>query len=434
MSELEFSEKACAHLRRLQEHPCAPRYNHQSSDLLNKDRLADVQRFQLAVLPEKFWEPGQLPEWMPEFLERVFHEVPYYSDFGDAPTQFEAIPTVDRTVLARGVERFVPDSVPLSEITVYFTSGTSGKKLQVPTDAGVSSKVPAMMGRLLAPCGVSLPKGAEKVAVAVLFFQKETLTYPSLSHYLQGAATLKLNLHPDQWRDPKDRGEYLRACAPKIVAGCPQSLASLIEVAPDFKPEAIFSSAVTLTEGFRETLRATFDCPIFDIYGLTEAKFIAARGEQNGWDLVSPDLYVEILDPEGRARPAGVWGEITLTGGRNRCLPLVRYRTGDFGALEFRGSQPYLSRFQGRPEVRLVDGQARPLSRVDVAKVLSEFPLFGFTFHQNEDATYRFCYTGEASERKLAEAISQAFGLQGEVERVSRWEGKSREFSSDLDS
>lgn len=42
------------------------------------------------------------------------------------------------------------------------------------------------------------------------------------------AGLAKINLHPDDWRDPDDRARYLDALAPEIVAGDPISFAALL--------------------------------------------------------------------------------------------------------------------------------------------------------------------------------------------------------------
>ena len=54
--------------------------------------------------------------------------------------------------------------------------------------------------------------------------------------------------------------------------------------------------------------------------------------------------------PPAEPVPAGERGEITLTGGFNFCLPLLRYRTGDFASLDFvRGSRCCAGSRAGRP-------------------------------------------------------------------------------------
>jgi len=71
---------------------------------------------------------------------------------------------------------------------------------------------------------------------------------------------------------------------------------------------------------------------VLEVYALTEAGIIAVKSDR-GHAILPHDLYVEVLDDDGVPCPEGVRGEVTLTGGRNPFLPLLRFRTGDFASL-----------------------------------------------------------------------------------------------------
>lgn len=427
-STLRFNAASVEHFRALLEHPSAPRFNFESSDLLDRSTLQDVHRFASEVLARPFWAEGQLPDWMPGFLQAQFESVPFYRSLGGRPASFETIPTVSREHFSLGVERFVPDHVNFDDITVYTTSGTSGSSLSIPTDAAVTSKVLALMDNLLSEQGARLPRGPGAVAVAAVFSQEETLTYASLSHYLQGAATLKLNLHPAAWNCDGDPARYLLEANPSVVSGCPRSLRHLAQVVPGLRPLAVFSSAEALEEELQEQLGEVFACPVYDVYGMTEAKFISARGRGDEHLLLSPDLYVEILNPEGRPVAAGELGEVTLSGGRNRCLPLLRYRTGDLARLTFRGSRPLLYDFRGRAPVGLRDGKGGSISSLDVIAGLRKLPLIGFSFEQFEDLSYRFSYCGEVESSVVTGLLKERLGLNGKASKITSWSGKQHLF------
>lgn len=426
MSELPFSESARRHLESLSEHPHAPRYNFSSSDLLDSNRLGEVKDF--ALTDRLFWREGEVPEWIRALTERVFRTVPFYREMGDAPANFQAVPPISRAELAELPERLVPDDVSLEELTIYTTSGTTGSAVKIPTDPAVSSKTLVLMEQMMSRFGARFPRGPGEVALAALFYQDKTLTYPSLSRYLNEAATLKLNLHENDWRDPGDRGAFLEQLAPAVITGCPFSLSVAADCAPGLSPQAVFSSATPLSDGLRLRLGEVFGCPVFDVYSLTEAKFIAARSDGPGHDLLGSDVYVEILDPEGRILPCGEKGEITVTSGRNKCLPLLRYRTGDFASLEFRGSQPYLRDLEGRRESRLTDGAGRERPALDLVNALRELPVVGFSFRQSEDRTYQLSYCGQVEPKTVRAALETALGLKGEVSRMENWEGKPHQF------
>ena len=173
MNELPFSESARRHLESLSEHPCAPRYNFSSSDLLDSNRLREVKQF--SQTDRLFWREGEVPEWVHRLTRRVFETVPYYREMGDPPSSFAAVPPISRAELSEHPELLVPDEMSLEELTVYTTSGTTGTALRIPTDPALSSKTLVLMEQMLSRYGGRFPRGPGKVALAALFYQEEPI-------------------------------------------------------------------------------------------------------------------------------------------------------------------------------------------------------------------------------------------------------------------
>ncbi len=62
---------------------------------------------------------------------------------------------------------------------------------------------------------------------------------------------------------------------------------------------------MALGGGLRNRLATKFDCPVMDLYGITEAGLIAWRPDNGPHRLLPRRLHVEILSPAGNAvRPA----------------------------------------------------------------------------------------------------------------------------------
>ena len=78
-----------------------------------------------------------------------------------------------------------------------------------------------------------------------------------------------------------------------------------------------------------------------------------------GHVLLQPRMLVEVLDDQGEPVAPGARGELTLTGGFNFCLPLLRYRTGDFGSLADTPAGPAILGLEGRRPVRFLRCRAR---------------------------------------------------------------------------
>ncbi len=101
-----------------------------------------------------------------------------------------------------------------------------------------------------------------------------------------------------------------------------------------------------------------------------------------GWVLLQPRLYVEIVDGDGHAVPPGTRGEVCVAGGFNLCLPLGRYRTGDFAELAMAEGEPVLLDFAGRSPVRFRAAYGRWHNNIDVSHALRHLPVAQFGLHQ----------------------------------------------------
>jgi phenylacetate-CoA ligase len=187
----------------------------------------------------------------------------------------------------------------------------------------------------LSTVGVKL-EGGRRVSIVHVCAQRGTVVLCSVSSYLGGAGFVKVNLDPADWNDPDDAARFLDDGDPELITGDPFALWRLMQIETRLKPRAIVSAGTLMSKGLRTRVRSRFACPVIDLYSLNETGPIAfASAADGGWEILPPELYVEILDTNGRACESDQRGEIVVTGGLNACLPLVRYATGDFAAMEF---------------------------------------------------------------------------------------------------
>ena len=130
--------------------------------------------------------------------------------------------------------------------------------------------------------------------------------------------------------------EALATFAPDVIYGLPSALLeagrALQQKGASVRPSMLFTSG-ELLNGSRAALTAAFDAPVYDIYGTSETKEIAWQCPHGGMHLNSDVVSLEVLDEGGRAVPTGVEGNLVATVLVNHAMPLVRYLTGDRGAL-----------------------------------------------------------------------------------------------------
>jgi phenylacetate-CoA ligase len=417
-----------AHGRRMldfmRDHPHAPVYRNRSGNRLLAHEVAAQRAYEAEVAAAPVgWEPGSVPDWVMPFVAETFAAVPHYRALGSAPRRFSDIAPVSRADFAADVAQFVPDHVPLDRMMHFRTTGTTGHPLLIPSHPVVAARYAAFHKRALRRVGIVPAYGRGQVGVVLLGCQRQCFTYVSVSPAMDESGLAKINLHPDDWRDPDDRARYLDALAPEIVAGDPISFAEYLTLPLKTRPRALISVSMLLLPGQRARLAERFGCPVVDIYSLNEvgpvAVFDAALG---GHVLLQPRLYVEILDT----------GEIAVTGGFNFCLPLLRYRTGDFGTLVHGPDGPMLTGLSGRRPVRY-RARGAWFNNIDVTHALLPFPLPHFNVHQRAEASVvlRLAPGGMPWAVEARAALARLFGGPVDVEPLDA-DGKTLQYTSDL--
>jgi phenylacetate-CoA ligase len=198
----------------------------------------------------------------------------------------------------------------------------------------------------------------------------------------------------------------------------------------------LLSTSMALTPAFRARLEERFGCPVLDLYSLNEAGPIAVADPATGGHvLLQPGMYLEILDDDDRPVPPGQRGEITLTGGFNFCLPLLRYRTGDHAALGMAGDEPVLLNLQGRSPVRFRTQDGAWINNIDVTHALDQLPIAQYGLHQAADGALvlRLC-GGLADEAAVRAALLALFGPTQalRIEHLPTSHGKVMQYTSAL--
>jgi phenylacetate-CoA ligase len=430
-----LTERSRALLRRLQQHAHAPRWTYQCGERLTAAGLADVQAFAARQRSERRgWKSGETPAWVVEFIRRCRADVPFYRHW---PTE-DPLPTCNRDDLRREPWSFVPDSADVSELIVYRTSGTTGNLLHIPAHPVAPARYLPLFQTALGAQGVSLV-GGDRVSVIQVAAQIQTYTFASVSSYLDGAAFAKINLNPADWNAATDPVAFFDDCAPEIVTGDPWALEQLAALPLKTRPRGILSSATLLLPALRDRLRQRFDCPVIDVYSMNETgpiAFALPDSDADEHEILPYNLFVEILDEAGQSLPPGTRGEIVVTGGINPFLPLVRYRTGDFGAIIFREGVPRLVGIERRKPVVFERADGQPVASISVTVALFRTPLPFFSLHQTRDGALTFrTRCDPAVEQQVRHTLGGIFGATPlQFEQVSwdaAWRGKSIQYTRD---
>ncbi|WP_132259631.1 AMP-binding protein [Paucimonas lemoignei] len=420
----------------MREHPAAPIYRNQSGNRLTATEVDDIRQFEKTIRQASVgWPRDGLPAWLPEFMARTFQTVPHYRGLGSPPVNFIDLPTVSRADYAGDIAAFVPDHVELTRMINFRTTGTTGHPLLIASHPAVAGRYLAFHKRAMDRFGIELTHGRGQVGVMLLGFQRRCFTYVSVTPTMDESGLAKINLYPDDWKHPDDRARYLDAMAPEVIAGDPISFAELLKLPMTHRPRVMMSVSMTLLPALREQLESRFACPVLDIYSLNEVGPVGVfDARAGGHVLLQPHLYVEILDEQDKPVPPGDRGEITVTGGFNFCLPLLRYRTGDFASLSFGSDAPVLVGLSGRSPVRYRLPNGSWINNIDVTHALQSLPIPHFNFHQygNGEVMLRLNASAMTLADEARRALLPLFGTAGVHVGVLQSEDKTIQYTSDL--
>jgi phenylacetate-CoA ligase len=138
-------------------------------------------------------------------------------------------------------------------------------------------------------------------------------------------------------------------------------------------PRALVVGAEKLYDFQRAVIERVFRAPVFETYGSREFTLIGAECDRHeGLHLSMENLFVEVVDDEGRPTPAGEEGNLVITDLHNYGMPFIRYVIGDrgvagWGTCSCGRGLPLLKKVVGRqldvlrsPDGRQVPGEFFP--------------------------------------------------------------------------
>ncbi len=120
-----------------------------------------------------------------------------------------------------------------------------------------------------------------------------------------------------------------------FLAGYASSLFVLAKTASDLgiSSKLDFSSSTSwgdkLFPHYKEEIESAFNCTVFDSYGASEGLLIAAQKDLEFYYIMSPHVFLEILDEDGNDVSDGEMGRVVVTRLDTVGMPFIRYCLGD---------------------------------------------------------------------------------------------------------
>jgi len=321
-------------------------------------------------------------------LDWAYREVPYYGrlldEHGLPPRRiqsfedFARIPHLTKDILRERLSDLQPRT-PLRGVQRLSTGGSTGTPVTVLVDRERSAFTDA--ARLRAHRWFGADMGAREI---VLWGSPIEL---GRQDRLRGARDWLLN---SRLLTAFDLGEpalaryaaVVRAYRPQKLYGYASALALLAGyldrtggLPAGAAPRAVFTTAEPLYDFQRAAITAAFHCPVAVEYGCRDGGLVALECPAGALHIAAEGMHVEVLP----GAPGEDGGELVLTNLESYALPIVRYRSGDIGALDpapcscGRGL-PRLSRVDGRRTDFLVTPSGKLMHALAAIYILRDVP------------------------------------------------------------
>ncbi len=139
-------------------------------------------------------------------------------------------------------------------------------------------------------------------------------------------------------KDSHETAHFIKDNNINSIVALPMQMLYLGRVHEDIfgSVEKLMLSADYVPEVLIQELSAR-NCRVFTHYGMTETAYGCAVECKalNGYHYRESQLYLEVINPQtGEVLEDGDWGEIVVTTFKREAMPLIRYRTGDWGAFK----------------------------------------------------------------------------------------------------
>jgi len=230
--------------------------------------------------------------------------------------------------------------------------------------------------------------------------------------------------------DPVVAVQELAAHPCEVILGFPVQILALARCAAALKVDLGRIKSVLLCSDYipqavGQALSEFWQCRVFSHYGTVETGLGGGVEceARKGCHLREADLFFEVICPRtGAVLPPGEFGEIVFSTLHRQAMPLIRYRTGDYGRL-LTGSCPCGSNIRRLDQVRGRINQVRELkngcnlSMADLDETL--LPLPGILDFQavldrlvkRDQLTLRFTVIPGQADTAIEEIKSRLQGL-----------------------
>ena len=392
-----FKNKYLKNYIRHREHESSPIWNYDCGDRITKFDLKYIDSFNEKLQNRTFKRDNIFEEIQKELSYIKENSIFIKKQISNKNNFFE-YSTCSRVDISTKLVEMVPLNSNLERLIINSTSGTTGHPIKIPNHPSVIACYSPMTLFALKQHGVKPEFTHENTACLLLCSQQNTAVYSTITPMLNGTGFAKLNLNSKSWKKESDRESYIKEFQPEFFSGDPISYIDFLNLGIHSKPKAFISTAMELSDELANSLKKKFNSAVIDFFSSNETGPLFYKCKAGEFHLLPTDTFLEVVDDFGNTLGEGKYGEITITQFRNPYLPLLRYRTGDFGELDFSicncgDSQIKIKKISSRKPILFQNMKNSIVNTVDIVRVMKLHPILQFQFIQKKDKSCELYYS-----------------------------------------
>lgn len=272
-------------------------------------------------------------------MAHATRNIPFYKSLHlSAKPGLTGFPVLTKALIREHTDRLLWHPEKKNDLVCEKSSGSSGVQGQVFMSRNEQSKVQAAqtllwewagytIGKPILQTGMTLNRGMVKTIKDKLFKTRYESAFgldeDEVERVLQSLKTKPLS----------------------FFGGYASSLYVYAQVAAKRNIQSIhFQSVISwgdkMFSHYRSLIEHQFNTKVYDTYGTTEGFMIAGQKDLEYYYILSPQVYLEIVDDKGNEVPDGEIGYVLVTNLDAYEMPLIRYYLGDLAVKLPRSKYP----------------------------------------------------------------------------------------------
>ena len=250
---------------------------------------------------------------------------------GDNPYQWlEQFPLLTKEIIRNEPHTLISEKENTENLIPYFSSGSSGVQSKIYMNRKEQSLIRGVLTHWWEWSGYRLGKGIAQTGMSAnRSYLKKIKDKLFKTLYLEAFSLSEEQLSTFFQQMKKRKIKYLVGYASSLNVIAEYAIKNEVNI----KLKSVISLGDKLFNTYRKNLKQAFSADIYDTYGSNEGLMIAATKEPDIYYILSPHVYIEILNDQGTKVKDGEIGNIVATRLDAFSMPLIRYKLGDLGSL-----------------------------------------------------------------------------------------------------